>query len=250
MRTVRNSGALAAFLLALAAPGCGAKEDVARIDKELAELNARVTKLEGRAPSAAATAGGAAGSTAEVPATSGAGSKGAAAQPAGGTSTTARPPAAGSGGAAGPFDIAKNDALKGRLGRLLVSFADESMTTGSLVQVYAGGDSNDKRSKQVATHYGAFTKEFMPGSYHVAITGRLVEGIPVEAGHDTRVHTGVLRVNASSDTLVKLFEVGAKEAAHTCYGGADLGLPVGPVEVEISGQRDTVTIEDGKITEF
>lgn len=253
MITRRISGALATLLVALAAAGCGGSEDVARLDKEVADLKARVAKLEGSAPGAAGTASVAATPKAPAtPAASGTASKetAAAAKPAVETSPATQTPAAGRGRTAGPFDIAKNDAMKGRLGRLLVSFAGETQASGSLVKVYAAGDPKDKLSKQIATEYGVLTKELMPGSYHVSISGRLVDAIPVESGHDTRLHTGVLRVNAASDTLVKLFEVGATSAVHSFYGAADVGLPVGPIEVEIGGQRSAVTVEDGKITEF
>jgi hypothetical protein len=34
------------------------------------------------------------------------------------------------------------------------------------------------------------------------------------------------------------------------YGEQQYGLPIGPVAVQLAGQRETALIEDGKVTEF
>ena len=105
-------------------------------------------------------------------------------------------------------------------------------------------------TKGLRTDYGDFVIEMPPGSYDLNIGGRLVTGIIVESRSDTQVHVGVLRLNASGETRFEIFEPGQKRSAGTYYGQTDVGLPPGSYEIDVNGQRETVTVTAGVITDF
>ncbi len=141
------------------------------------------------------------------------------------------------------YVIAMNPELKGRLGRLVVAFPEGFNAENTRTYVF-------KEQTEVAHFDGNKTMELLPGTYAVAITGKRVEGVTIQSGHDTKVKVGALRVNAGKDTRVYLLDSDkTRELAHG-DGTQELGFPIGTVHVHIAGQTDTATIEDGKITDF
>jgi lipoate-protein ligase A len=103
---------------------------------------------------------------------------------------------------------------------------------------------------KIKTEYGSFTTELMPGNYDVTINGIKVAGVAVQSHADTRVRVGVLHINATAKTRFDLFAPAGKSPAKAVYGEAHLGFPAGNVEIEVSGQRESLVIEDGKVTEY
>jgi hypothetical protein len=146
--------------------------------------------------------------------------------------------------AAGCCELTPNAELPAGMGRIVVSYPGDADATR--LDVYAAGDA----AKAIDGAYGDATFELAAGTYDVAIGGRRVPGVGVEAGHDTRIRAGVLHVHASDGTRIDLVEAADGTAVASGYGEKQYGLPVGPVGVEIAGQRDTALIEDGQVTEF
>ena len=60
----------------------------------------------------------------------------------------------------------------------------------------------------------------------------------------------MLRLHGAAKTRFTIHEPGAKSSFHAAYGNAEFGLPAGEYEVDVSGQKEKVTIEAGKVTEF
>jgi hypothetical protein len=141
--------------------------------------------------------------------------------------------------------IIASPALTGRLGRLVVAFPGGANAGSSRVDVFRAGEQTSIQSS-----YGAQTWDLLPGTYAVTISGARVEGVTVQSGHDTRVRVGILRVNAGGSTRVDLLDAGGKAALVSSYGAQVIGLPVGTFRVQIAGQSEAVTIQEGKITEF
>jgi hypothetical protein len=137
-----------------------------------------------------------------------------------------------------------NAALRGRLGRVIVSFPAGTEASGTNIRLFRTGI-----SEPVQTRYGSLAEEVLPGSYAVAITEQRVQGVAVQSGHDTRVRAGVLRVQAGPSTQINLLN-GSGQPITTWYGARDVGLPPGSFHVEVSGEVVPVTIQDGKITNF
>ncbi|MGH8018099.1 MAG: hypothetical protein ACREIA_07385 [Opitutaceae bacterium] len=164
-------------------------------------------------------------------------------------SVAAATPLAGSSPRAGSarearFEIVANPELKGRLGRLVVEFppADNPQER---TELFKAGESAGLR-----TEFGNVAIEVTPGLYDINITGALVTGVQIESKRDTRMHVGVLRLNATGDTRFELFEAGGTRSLGTYFGQKDVGLPTGTYDVMVNGQRSPITVTRGTITDF
>jgi len=208
------------------ASGSGALSD---FEERIAELERRVAELEKRL--------GGAGEDA--------------------TASGARSPASGRRGLIGrlepirapvdskSYEIVDAPDLKGRLGRLVLAFPEGTTELKVTTQLFPPAG-----EKSVRTDYGPFSAEITPGTYDVEIGGRRVSGVPVESRRDTRLRAGVLRIHSTGNTTFQIFEPGAERAFQTVYGASELGLPPGPVEIVVNGQRETVEIRAGEIVEY
>lgn len=141
--------------------------------------------------------------------------------------------------------IVANAALKGRLGRLAVEYPGDAKRIEARLDVYKSGD-----GKSIAGGYGSQTIELLPGTYDVSINGKRVTGVTIKSGHETQVKVGVLHVHAGKDTRVDVLDAATSTSLTGGYGEKSFGLPVGTVTVKIAGQSETVTIAEGKVTEF
>ena len=149
------------------------------------------------------------------------------------------------GAAAGCCEVTPNAALPEGMGSIVVSYPGDGAESTRL-DVYAAGDA----SKALGSEYGDATLELPPGTYDVTVGGQRVAGVGVQAGHDTRIRIGALHVHASDGTSIELLDQASGVTLTSGYGEDVYGLPVGPVLVQIAGQRETMLIEDGQITEF
>ena len=140
--------------------------------------------------------------------------------------------------------IVSNPQLKS-LGRIVVAFPKD-WNVSPRVNVFKTGD----ESNSIQWGYGSMAADLIPGRYLVTISGRRVEGVEVQAGHNTTIRVGALRVHAGSGTRVDVFERGGKEGLTGFYGANDIGLPVGQYDVQIAGQRASVAVKENTITEF
>jgi hypothetical protein len=143
-------------------------------------------------------------------------------------------------------ELTPNSQLPEGQGRIVVSYPGDGGADSTRLDVYAAGDA----SQSLGGEFGDAILELPPGIYDVTVGGQRVAGVGVQAAHDTRIRVGVLHVHAGDGTRIDLFDH-ASGATLTGGFGEDLyGLPVGPVTVQIAGQREAALIEDGKITEF
>lgn len=141
------------------------------------------------------------------------------------------------------YVISANPELKGRLGQMVVAFPKGASASNTRTFVY-------KEQNAITDFYGDKTVELLPGTYAVAITGKRVEGITIQSGHDSKVKVGMLRVAAGKDTRVFLLDTDKTRVLTDGYGNQELGFPIGTVYVSIAGQSEAVTIKDGQITDF
>ncbi len=142
-------------------------------------------------------------------------------------------------------DVVVNAAMIGRLGRLVVEFPQGADASNTRIVVFKAGETN-----AIQDHWGASTFELLPGAYAVSISEKRVEGVTVQAAHDTRVRVGMLRISAGKDTHVLLMDTDKKKTLVDFWGARTVGLPVGTFHVNIAGQLEAVTIHIGKITDF
>lgn len=149
-----------------------------------------------------------------------------------------------SGDAAGCCEVTPNATLPEGKGSIVANYPGDGAESTRL-DVYAAGDA----SNTLGSEYGDASFTLEPGTYDVTVGGQRVTGVRVQAGHDTRIRIGVLHVHASTKTRIDLLDP-ASEVLAGDYGERQYGLPVGPVTVQVAGQRDTALIEDGKVTEF
>lgn len=157
-----------------------------------------------------------------------------------GTSTRVR-------GGPGAYELVANPEMKGRLGRVVIAYADgvtinpDANRTG----IYKEGE-----NKEATYGYGPVARELAPGTYDLVINGKKISGIPVKSGHDTRIPSGVLRLHGANELRFTIHEVGKESSFKSAYGNALVGLPAGDYEIEVNGSREKFTIEPGKITDF
>lgn len=135
-----------------------------------------------------------------------------------------------------------NPTMKGRLGRLVVTYP-EGTKAGARIDV-SKGDTG------ATSGYGDKVFELLPGSYTVVISGKRVDNVTVQSGHDTKVKVGVLRVTAPGGTRIDVLDQDRKTGLTSGYGNKEFGLPIGTVYVSVAGQSEAVTIKEGQITDF
>jgi hypothetical protein len=145
----------------------------------------------------------------------------------------------------GCCELTPNAALREGIGRIVVGYPSDGASS-TRIEVLARGEAG----KRVGEDYGDVSFELEPGTYDLTLGGRHVRGVAVRAGHDTRIRVGVLHVHATQGTAVELIDHADGERVASGYGETQYGLPVGPVTVEVTGQRDTAQIEDGKVTDL
>jgi hypothetical protein len=141
-------------------------------------------------------------------------------------------------------EVTPNTGLSAGMGRIVVGYPGDGAAATRL-DVYAAGT-----TEAIGSDYGDAALELAPGTYDATVGGRRVTGVGVQAGHDTRLRTGVLHVRASDATRIDLVEPASGEKLAGDYGETHFGLPIGPVAVEVAGQRETALIEDGKVTDL
>ena len=138
--------------------------------------------------------------------------------------------------------VVPNPTMKGRLGRLVVTFP-EGTKVSARVGASIGG-------KEATYGHGNQAFELFPGSYTVVISGKRVDNVMVQSGHDTKVKVGVLRVTAPGGTRMGILDKDRKTEITYGHGSYEFGLPIGTVYVSVAGQSEAVTIQEGKITDF
>jgi hypothetical protein len=150
-------------------------------------------------------------------------------------------------GTSAAYEIVANPEMKGRLGRIVITFAgEEKALSGTRTAIYKPG-----AETLVKAEYGPVAAELIAGDYDLEVSGRKVAGVPVEAGKDTRIASGALRLHGAANTRFVIYPAGeAEKYLYVDYGNGLKGLPVGEYEVEVSGQREKVTVEAGKVTDF
>lgn len=142
-------------------------------------------------------------------------------------------------------DVVPSAELKGRMGRLVVAYPQGANINDARTNVYKARD-----SQVITGGYGNQTLDLLPGTYAVVISGKRVEGVPIQSGHDTKIRVGVLNVHAGKDARVNLLDPSTKANITGGYGSQQFGLPIGTVLVSVAGQSEAVTIKDGQITDF
>jgi len=142
-------------------------------------------------------------------------------------------------------DIVANPDLKGRLGRLVVNFPEGANPGSTRIDVFKPGE-----PKALIGVYGSHIFDLLPGSYDVEISKKRLAGVPIQSAHDTRVKVGVLQINAGGSTRVDVVDKDGQSGLTGGFGNQTVGLPVGTFQVKVAGQSETVTIDEGKVTEF
>ncbi len=213
---------------------------------KLAQLEERIAKLEAQAasspradaatPRAAETAGTAAAevtpkasSSTETPAV-----------------TESASPDAGPVASGGNLQPVPNAALKGTMGRIVVTFPAGAKVDNTHVAVNKSGDAKNRSG----AGYGNFAIELLPGKYDVNISGAPIGGVEVKSKHDTSIPVGVLRISADANTHVAVTAEGGKKQLTAVYGSNDIGLPAGKYNVTVAGQSAPIEIKAGQVTNF
>jgi len=142
-------------------------------------------------------------------------------------------------------DIVANPDLKGRLGRLVVNFPEGANPGSTRIDVFKFGE-----PKALNGGYGGQIFDLLPGIYEVEISKKRLAGVSIQSAHDTRVKVGVLKVYTGGSTRIDVVDIDGQSPLAGGYGDQTIGLPVGMFQVKVAGQAETVTIEEGKVTEF
>ena len=104
--------------------------------------------------------------------------------------------------------------------------------------IYAAGSNKVLSSTMLKTSFN-----LLPGAYDLEINHIKVTGVPVVKGYQTRLKTGVLRIeNATSWTLYDEFK---KTVLINSLAAETRGLPVGKYKLAIMGQDRDIEIKDG-----
>ena len=154
-----------------------------------------------------------------------------------------KPPTAAVSDQGGPYAVAENSSLTGRLGRIVVTFPQGTNASSTRVQIRPAGGSEASGSG-----YGDTTIDLLPGQYDVEISNVVIPAVEVRSRSDSTIAVGVLRVSAGSSTRIQVFK--GQAAVASGYGNTQFGLPAGAYEVEVSGKRESITIPPGGAVDF
>lgn len=146
------------------------------------------------------------------------------------------------------FTLVPNAKLPAEIGRLVIRFP-EGTERRDYQRIQFPKDQKDIHA---AIEWGSLAKELAPGEYIVAVNGKMVEGVKVEAGSDTTLAVGVLRVKAPDGTFFEIVEedLDNAPAIFSESGPKDIALPPGSYFIRVNKQILPFTIEDAKFTEF
>ena len=142
-------------------------------------------------------------------------------------------------------EVVANPELKGRLGRLIVNFPDGANLRSTRIDVYKPGE-----PKAINGGYGGQTFDLLPSTYEVEISKKRLIGVSIQSAHDTKIKVGILQVNAGESTRIDVVDGDGQTLLVGGYGDQTFGLPVGTFQVRVAGQSESVSIEEGKVTEF
>jgi hypothetical protein len=140
-----------------------------------------------------------------------------------------------------------NPALKGQMGRLVLTFPKEVEYRLSRVEIVpvAGGPARK--------YQGSTSVDLVPGQYNVAVSNSRVAQVTITSGSETHLLVGGLRIQAGAKMRVEVWDAGRTRMLEFNYGQAVIGLPVGRYAVKIgkgAGNFTDIAIEDGKVSEF
>lgn len=138
-----------------------------------------------------------------------------------------------------------NVELKGRFGKLLVTFPKDAKCNDEVILYEAG-----ELDKYIGYANGGYDKELLVGKYAIVVHKTRIEDITVTAKKDTRVPLGAVRIVVGEGTAWEIYPVGGK--AYLTYGNGpkDVGLIPGKYEIEVQKKRETITVKAGALTEF
>ncbi|HEX9083403.1 MAG TPA: hypothetical protein VF836_01585, partial [Gemmatimonadaceae bacterium] len=139
-------------------------------------------------------------------------------------------------------EVVANSALNSHLGRVVVNFP---ASTEGAIEVRRSGS-----TEKIGGWYSSGALEVGPGRYDVAISNKVVQNVQVEAGHDTQIKVGILRIKGAGNATIDLLDADQKTKLGGGYGGLTVGLPVGTYTVKMPGLAEKVTVRAGKITDF
>lgn len=140
-----------------------------------------------------------------------------------------------------------NPALKGQMGRLVLTFPKEVEYRLSPVEIVPSGGGTLRK------YQGSKSLDLAPGQYEVAVSSWRVAQVTITSGNETHLMVGGLRIQADPKTRVEVWDAGKTRMLEFSYGHAVIGLPVGHYAVKIgkgAGIFTEITIEDGKVSEF
>ena len=146
------------------------------------------------------------------------------------------------------YTIKPNPKLLGDTGRLLVRFPEGIRKRDN--QRIQFPKTKDEKNSEI--NWGSVARETPPGDYLVTINGKIIEGVKVQAGADTQLRVGILRLELPDNQTWELIEEDLDSAPAIFYAGgpADIGLPVGAYYIRTKSEISPVKIEDNKITTF
>ena len=141
-------------------------------------------------------------------------------------------------------EFVANPALENE-GRVVVTFPAGLNLSRTMVYLYPPGGAT-----QVALSTGNPSFAVPPGTYDVGIHAIRLAAVPVQAGFDTRVRVGALRVSTDNATTYHVLDAADQHELAKGYGHSIFGLPVGRYVLRLKQDDKLVEIEDGGIADF
>ena len=140
-------------------------------------------------------------------------------------------------------NVVANSALNSHMGRVVLNFP--ASTDYTSVEILQAGS-----TEKIGGWSGTGALEVGPGTYDVAITNKVVHNVHVQAGHDTQIKVGVVRIKGGGNAAIDLLDSDQKTKLAGAFGGFTVGLPVGTYTVKMPGLAEKVTVRADKITDF
>lgn len=144
-----------------------------------------------------------------------------------------------------PCVVEPDERATGRYGMLVTPWIKGTSSGHQRIYVYLPGERDkDEYHEDWKTEHRLFE-----GDYDVMVNGMVLEEVPIQPGHATRILLGALKFTGTFSQQLAIMDVNGGKV-RTIQGGETISLPIGDYQVKVGTRTVKVEIEENKTIEF
>lgn len=147
--------------------------------------------------------------------------------------------------AKGPWVVEPDPKAEGRFGIVRTNWHEKTSSAFQAIYVYLPG----KRDRDEYHEFFKTEHSVMVGEYDVKVNGRMLENVPVKAGHATRILLGALRSTAKFENQLAIYDT-KDRLVMKIQGGNVIALPIGIYDLKVGTRTVKVEIKENQVSDF